>query len=95
MQLVEEFQASRAGISWLITSETSKAVNHLDQQKEQAAAGRRRRRVSPQQRSARLFPRAGTPQDGAGRRGVPQPSSAARRALRQDPRRLRLSVIKA
>lgn len=37
MQLVEEFQASRAGISWLITSATGKAVNHLDQQKEQAA----------------------------------------------------------
>jgi hypothetical protein len=37
IQLVEEFQASRADISWLITSETGKAVNHLDQQKEQAA----------------------------------------------------------
>jgi hypothetical protein len=37
MQLVEEFQASRAGISWLMTSETGKTVNHLDQQKEQAA----------------------------------------------------------
>ena len=37
MQLVEEFQASRAGISWLITSATGKAVNHLDKQKEQTA----------------------------------------------------------
>ena len=37
MQLVEEFQASRAGISWFMTSETGKTVNHLDQQKEQAA----------------------------------------------------------
>ena len=37
MQFVEEFQASRADISWLITSENGKPVNHLDQQKEQAA----------------------------------------------------------
>ena len=37
MQLVEEFQASRAGISWLMTSETGKTVHHLGQPQEQAA----------------------------------------------------------